>query len=369
VSGGPVIGVDARKIRDFGIGRYLEGLLGGLAMVGGDERFVLFVRDPRLASLPGDLPRALASDRFRLVSSRAPLYSLREIFAFRGAARRHGLSLLHFPHYVRSLDPGCPVAVTIHDATHLTWPPSRPALLYARGMMRWSARSAAALFTGSSAAREDLAARLRVPPERFRLTPYGVAATFAPPSEAALAAFRSARALAAPFVLCVASHRSHKNLAGALAEFRRAAIPDAVLVVPARDAEAERRTRALIPEGAAVRVLPDVADADLPCLYAAARVVLVPSLAEGFGLPALEAAACGGAVLASALPTHREVLGPAAAFFDPAATGSLAAALGELWSDDARRRALAAAGPARARQFPWERTARLTLEGYRGAIR
>ena len=88
--------------------------------------------------------------------------------------------------------------------------------------------------------------------------------------------------------------------------------------------------------------------------------MLVPSLAEGFGLPALEAAACGAVVLASDIPSHREVLGPAAARFDPRDAGALGAALSELWSDEDRRRALASAGPPRSREFDWERTARLT---------
>jgi len=182
VSPAPVIGIDARKIRDFGIGRYLEGLLGGLAALDGDEGYVLFVPTARREDLPGALPRALAPGRFRLVACDTPLYSLRELFTFWGAARRHGLDLLHFPHYVRSLDPGCPIAVTIHDAIHLSHPPGVRARVYAQAMMRWSARTASALFTVSAAVRDDLAARLRVPAARFRVTPNGVAPVFAPPA-------------------------------------------------------------------------------------------------------------------------------------------------------------------------------------------
>lgn len=366
---GPVIGIDARKIRDYGIGRYLEGLLGGLAGIDGDETYVLFVPEAGREDLPGDLPRTLPPDRFRLVACDAPLYSVRELFAFRGVARRHGLRLLHFPHYVRSFDPGCPVAVTIHDAIHLSHPPSLRARVYAREMMRWSARTAAVLFTVSSAMREDLAARLGAPASRFRVTPNGVAATFTPPSAAELAEFRSARGLTDGFVLCMASHRPHKNLRGAVEGFRRAAIPGATLVVPARDAEAESQLGPLLGDDPSMRVLTEVDDEELPRLYAAARVVLVPSLAEGFGLPALEAAACGAAVLASDIPSHREVLGPAAVRFEPGDAGALGAALAELWPDEARRRMLAKVGPTRAREFEWERTARLTLEGYRATLR
>jgi hypothetical protein len=110
------VGIDARKLRDFGIGRNIEGLLRGFAQADSEDRFVVF--GP--AWIEGhETWRALPTDRFRHVTCDAPLYSVQEWFAFVGAGPRHGLDLLHFPHYVRALAPGCPVAVTIHDTIHL----------------------------------------------------------------------------------------------------------------------------------------------------------------------------------------------------------------------------------------------------------
>lgn len=358
------VGLDARKIRDYGIGRYLEGLLRGFASEGGETRFVLFLRDGTLASLPGDLGASLDPARFRAVPCRAGLYSVAELFAFRGIARREGLDLLHFPHYVRALAPGCPVVVTIHDPIHLVRPPSAAAKLYAWTMMQWSARTAAALFTGAEASRAELVRRLHVPVDRFRVTPYGVGEPFRRPEAAVIAAFRERRHLERPFVLCVASHRPHKNLAGASEAFRRAALAEAELVVPARDALAASRLAALRTADRTFRILENVGDEELSLLYAAARVVLVPSLHEGFGLAGLEAGACGAVVLASDIGPHREVLGDAAALVDARRPDLLARELASLWSDEERRRELARRGPEHAARFSWERTARLTLEGY-----
>jgi len=323
-------------------------------------------RPGRAGELPGPLASVLAAPRFQLVPCDAPLYSVRELFAFRGAADRFGLDLLHFPHYVRAFAPGCPVAVTIHDAIHLSHPPSLAAAGYARVMLSWSARTAAVLFTPTAAARDDIAARLGVDSSRFTVTPNGVESLFSPPADTELAEFRRSRELDTDYVLCVGTHRRHKNLAAAVAAFVAAGLEGASMVIPARG---EREAAALAASRrAGVRVLPDVRDADLPLLYAGARFVLAPSLVEGFGLAPLEAAACGAAVLASDIAAHREVLGESVAWFAPSTgVSGLAAAIGSLWRDDPRRAELRARGPIRARRFDWATTARLTLAGYRRA--
>ena len=361
-----VIGIDARKLHDGGIGRYLQGLLGALAALDGPERYVVFLAPGPTGELPPRLASRLILPRFRLVPCAAPLYSLRELFAFRSARARVGLDLLHFPHYVRALSPGCPVAVTVHDATHLSHPPSIPARWYARVMMTWSARSAACLITATGAARDDIAARLGIEPSRFTVTPYGVDSWFAPPSRDTCARFRGNRALEGEYLLCLGTHRPHKNVPEAVRAFREAQLPSGELVLAAPDARTAEALRCF--EGQGVRLLREVTDEEMPALYATARGVVAPSLAEGFGLGPLEAMACGAPVLASAIGAHREVLGDAAAFFDPAAGPSaLAAAMRAFWEDGERRAALAAGGPARAGRFTWARTAELTRDAYREA--
>jgi glycosyltransferase involved in cell wall biosynthesis len=365
---GVTIGIDVRKIRDYGIGRYIEGLVRALAEDGGEERYVLFEAADPDRDVPDVLRQALRGDRFRIVASHAAPYSARELLAFRGAATRYGLDLLHFPHYARGFAVGCPAAVTVHDAIHLSHPPSQAARLYAWTMLQWVVRTTACVLTVSAAARDDLARRLGVSPDRFRVTPNGVDPSFAPTRPGEVAAFRAARNLAAPFVLCMTSHRPHKNLAGAIAAFRLADLDGAKIVVPARDEAAARRLASAIGDAPDVVVLHDVRDHVLPSLYGAARLVLCPSLAEGFGLPGLEAAACGAAVLATPIAAHREVLADAAAYAAGGAPADLSAALSTLWHDEARLAELRRRGPARADRFRWAETARRTRDAYRETI-
>jgi glycosyltransferase involved in cell wall biosynthesis len=301
------VGIDARKLRDFGIGRYIEGLLRGFAQADSEDRFVVF--GP--AWIEGhEAWRDLPTDRFRHVTCDAPLYSVQEWFAFVGAGPRHGLDLLHFPHYVRALAPGCPVAVTIHDTIHLDYAPSPLARAYAAWMMRWSVRTAATLLTVSEAARLDLVRRFGRRADHAVVTPNAADPSFRPPSPEAIAAFREGRGLSAPFVVMPFSHRPHKNLRGGIDAFRRGAPSGWELVLPARDAAATQRMASLADDERPFRALHDVTDEDLCFLYAGAELVVVPSLAEGFGLPGLEALASGGAgsrrwSRASSAPTRR----------------------------------------------------------------
>ncbi len=371
---GATIGVDARKIQDFGIGRFLEGLLGGIARAEGAERFVLFVRPGTAhASLPGDLARLLDPDRFTLVPCEAGLYSARELFAFSDTARRHGLDLFYFPHYVRGVSPGCPVAVTVHDATHLAEPPSPAAWAYARVMLSWAVHTSGLLLTDSNAARDDLERYVPESHGRWRVVPLGVdPARFHPASEKSMAQVRRRHGLSGPFVLAMGSHRAHKNLDAALRAFTQAALDEsalagATLVVPARDA-VEAARLAPLADGSAARVVAPVPDEDLVALYSAAMLVMVPSRREGFGLPGLEALACGAAVLASPIPAHREVLGDAAEYAPSPSAADLASALTRLARDPGRRAELAARGPARAARFTWDETARRTLEAWRSVL-
>ena len=180
--------------------------------------------------------------------------------------------------------------------------------------------------------------------------------------------------LVRPYVLCLATNKPHKNLAGLVAGWARCspgARKDTELVFAGRHDAAFPETREAIAEYGVfdtVRLLGPVPDALLPALMSGATAFCFPSLYEGFGLPVLEAMACGTPVAASNRSSLPEVVGDAGLLFDPADHEAIGVALSRLISDDKLRQRLARAGLARAHEFSWERTAQATLEGYRSVL-
>ena len=128
------IGIDARKLHDFGIGTYIRNLVTSLAALDSENRYVVFYRSPAAGTLLADLP-----ENFRVVAERSPVYSLREMVALSWRLFRLKLDLYHATHYVLPAVVPCRVVVTIHDIIHLLYPeflPSRLAFLYAQRMIR-----------------------------------------------------------------------------------------------------------------------------------------------------------------------------------------------------------------------------------------
>ena len=243
--------------------------------------------------------------------------------------------------------------VVIHDAAVLRHPEwySRTYAGWQRLVLPALARRALHVVTVSEFSRRELTALLGVAPERVSVVPGGVGTAFSPDADPRPA--RAALALARPYVLCVASHTARKNLR-ALVPAARALGRDGVDVVVAGG----RRPQFAREDGLdALRLLGHVDDALLPGLYAGAEAFVLPSLYEGFGLPVLEAMACGTPVIASEAAGLPGTCGGAARLVAPQGE-AVAAALGELLGSQAERERLRAAGLARAAGFTWERTAR-----------
>jgi glycosyltransferase involved in cell wall biosynthesis len=318
------IGVDARKISDYGIGTYIRGLLGALAATGEDE-LVAFAP----AGTP--LPRGVAH-----VAVDAPHYSLRELVAVGRAADRAHLDLFHAPHYVVPFT-RVPVVVTIHDLIHLTQPPSNPfAPFYARAMLGRAVRKARRVLTVSAASKRAIVERLLVAPETVDVTPNGIDARF----------FDEGPKAAGTYFLFVGNDKPHKNL-GTLVE-----------AVARMGGDAQLRIA-----GSAHFV----SDDELAALYRGAVALVMPSAEEGFGLPAAEAMACGTPVVTSRDAALVEITGDAALHVD-AEPRALADAMQRLLDDDALRRAMSIRGRERARSMTWTRCAELTRAAYRAAI-
>ena len=295
------------------------------------------------------------------------------------AARRAQAHLLHLPAALGPVRTLLPTVVTIHDVIILRSPELfRPWLRhYARAVLPRLARAAAAVITGSEAARADLLEMLPVKAERIAVVPYGVDPALQPvPSDSDEGRSVVRRyGLPAPYVLTVGAIEPRKNLPRLLEAVRllrtRPATASVVLVHAGPDGwladDVPHIVRALGLE-TAVRFLGYVPARDLRALYSLARVFAYPSLWEGFGLPVVEAMACGCPVVTSGLSALPEIAGGAAVLVNPHSVEDIAAAIERLWLDDSWRRQRATEGLARARCFTWERCARETLAVYENAL-
>ncbi len=352
------IGIDCRKVADFGIGTYVRGLTHALADLPGNETFVLLAS----SDLHPLLPR---SSRTELVDFDAPHYSAKELTSLGNAARRLQLDLLHCPHYVVPFT-GVPLVVTIHDLIHLRLPATRPMeRVYASWMIGRAVSKSRRILTVSRAVKDELAARYRGSEEKITVTPNGVDPIFHGPREAAdLPFIESLRLSPDEYVLFVGNRKPHKNVERLLAAWmsvseRRPALR---LVLAGGDWNA-----AELPPGVIATGLIPIEK--LAMLYRNALVLVQPSIEEGFGLPVVEAMASATPVICSDIAALTEVAGAASVKVDPFDSVAIGAAMLRLADDAEQRASLRAAGVTRARQFTWERCAIATLNVYREVVR
>jgi len=283
------------------------------------------------------------------------------------AARRAGAALVHLPAGLGPVQSRLPMVVTIHDTIVLRFPHLfRPwHRHYTRIVLPRLARAAAAVITGSETTRATLVEDLRVPLDRITVVPYGVDALFGPVSaesdeaRAVVARYQ----LPAEFVLTVGAVEPRKNLTRIMDAVHRLREHHATAAITLVHAGPEGWLSDDVPRDA-TRFLGYVPAADLRVLYGLARVLVYPSLWEGFGLPVLEAMACGCPVVTSSVSALPEVAGGAALLVDPTEVEELGAAIERVWTDESLWRELSARGRERARTFTWERTAQATVAVY-----
>jgi len=245
-----------------------------------------------------------------------------------------------------------PFAFTIHDLIHLRFPAEATARrrAYYELVVRPAAHRARCVITVSEHSRRDILEWSGLPEERVVVVGCGVGACFRPAGPAGF--------LRRPYLFCVSNAFPHKNLPRLIAAFAHARLDDDLLLVlvtvPDR---ALRRTVADLGIGDRVLFCGRVSDADLAALHRGAVASVCPSLFEGFGLPALEAMACGTPVVCSDRTSIPEVVGAAGLSVDPGAEESIAGGLERIAADGALRARLAREGLARARAFSWDAVA------------
>jgi len=330
-----------------GIGTYVSALL---------DRFAHL---PELEVLP--------------VRSRSGIYSVREQLSLPVKAR--GADLFHAPHYNAPLAVPVPLAVTIHDVAHLALPGIFGGVArrtYAQLMLRGALGRARRVITVSAFTRDELVERLGADPARIRVVHNGIDGRYGPDETPE----QTSKTLAGlgvdrPFVLYVGNVKPHKNVVGLIRAFEALDDPACELVIAGErdgfrvaDPEVGRVVHAS-PLRDRIRATGRVSDDQLLALYRGARVLAMPSLYEGFGLPLVEAMACGTPVVSSDRASLPEVAGDAALLVDPTDPEGFAHALRRAVEDEDLRARLISAGLRRAQSFRWQDTAAAHVEVYR----
>jgi glycosyltransferase involved in cell wall biosynthesis len=362
-----------------GFGRFTRNAVARLVELDTESTYV-FVLDEASAEAT-DLPPAAERVIVRLreaASSAASANSNRgvgDLVRLARAARAARLDVFLFPSMLTYFPvPGVPVVVGVHDTIaddhpDLTFPSRRGRLLWLL-KQRIAMRTAAGLFTVSEAAREAIARRTGIALERLPIVPEAPDPAFSVRPRAEVDSALGGLGLdgGSRFILYAGGISPHKNIETLLDAYARVIAdrepaPSLVLVgdlEPETYLSAAASVRRRIEElgiGAHVILPGFVTDETLACLYTAASAVALPSLAEGFGLPAVEAATCGAPVVLSDLPAHRESLRDGGLYFPARDTAALAAALATMLDDPSERSALAARGRAAVAGLTWEAAA------------
>jgi glycosyltransferase involved in cell wall biosynthesis len=316
----PII-FDARWIGDHGIGRFAREVRRSW---------------PGAADLDGDGNPADPLDSARLALH----------------LRHHRSAFFYSPGYGAPLASRIPFAITIHDLNHIDFAPSRTAakLLYYKLFLRPACRRASVLLTVSEYTRQRICEWSGVPAHKVVNVGNGVDPLFQSGG--------TRLAHPRPYLLCMGNRRAHKNEVRTLEAFAQVARRQGELDLiysgrPSRELSARVENLGLTGR---VHFLGDVSDAELAAAYRGAQVVLFASLYEGFGLPIVEAQACGTPVITSNVCALPEVAGNAALLVDPQSTEEIAGAIDKLLSDPALASNLSARGQENAARFSWDAT-------------
>ncbi len=363
--------IDARYVepKPSGIGRYVEALVERVPALAPETHFELWTHPAR--------PAPVAQPNVTCHPVAAPSDGLRTLLTPTWLGPLAASDVVHFPFSILGRGLPCATVVTIHDLMWL----EQPELVEGRPLMRrirrpyyyrgvtWALRHATRLIAVSEATRARMLAAAPECEPRVRVTYNAVDARFRPPESLTAASARAAELLgsAAPYYLLVGKNEPYKGHAVAVEAFAKSSREDERLVLVQRASGGRGLLELAARLGVAERVqlLPAVGGDDLIALIQAARALLQPSLVEGFGIPVLEAMACGCPVITSDTPALLEVAGGAGLHAAVGDASALAAAITRLRSEDLAQ--LRRRGLQRAEQFSWARTAAETLKVYREA--
>ena len=290
--------------------------------------------------------------------------------------RRNRLDLFHGTNYNLPLWSGCRTVVTIHDLSLLLHSNTHREDLVRRARTRLPVvtRIANRIITDSESVKREISEHLNVSPEKITAVPLAPRRAFYPADPQRAPQICRELGVEDDFILFVGTVEPRKNLITLVRAFEEllhtTELRPQLVIAGAKgwltdelfaNVDATARRERILFTGY-------ISDEQLRALYSSCRLCVYPSLYEGFGLPTLEAMACGAAVITSRIPVMIETVGTSARLIEPTEVSDLTAALVELLTDENARRHFATSGLQRAAEFTWERTAKSTLEVYREAL-
>lgn len=366
------IAIDARKVRDFGIGTYVRNLIRELAEIDRENTYFV-ITGPAGRDQFKRLP-----ENFHIALQRSPVYSIRELFALSWHLVRLKVDLYHATHYVMPMIVPCRSVVTIHDIIHLLYPeflPNRLAFLYAERMIRRSLQHGDRIISVSRNTRSDLMSYFQVDGEKIDVVYNGIDDTFRrelPDDE--LKRWLRNLGLKRPYLLFVGNPKPHKNLDNVVKAYAQALqlhdFPHKLVCVGDRGSLKFKIRQRASQLGIEDRILLQghVAQEALPAIYQGAAGFLYPTLYEGFGLPVVEAMASRVPVITSNTSALKEIAAGYADLVGPLDIDAMARAIVRMVTDTDHRRSLRKLGQRRAEDFHWRQAAVKTLEIYRRAL-
>jgi glycosyltransferase involved in cell wall biosynthesis len=287
--------------------------------------------------------------------------------------RRRHLSLFHGTNYEIPFWNECPTVLSIHDLSLLLYPETHLSKLVRRARLRLPlmARFATKIITATEFVKREVVEHLHVDAEKIAVTPYAPRSNFRPLASTDTEQTRVRLGIEDEFILFVGTIEPRKNLITllrAFAEVLKTTELRPQLVIAGQQGWLADETLSYVKNenlSERIKFTGYLTDRDLRALYSSCAVCVYPSLYEGFGLPPLEAMACGSPVIASDIPSLTEAVGNAALLAPPRDVQKLAQRIVEMLTETNTREFYSQAGLDRVRQFSWERTAELTLEVYK----
>jgi glycosyltransferase involved in cell wall biosynthesis len=362
------VGIDARLVyySQAGIGQYILHLVDGLAKVDKKNEYVL------LQSRKDDTT-ILEQANFRRVSLWTPSHHRLERYSLNVELMRLGLDVLHSPDFIPPHRPTCRSVITVHDLAFLLYPhflTKESARYYGHidQAVRWTDH----IIAVSESTKRDTIQHLGVPEEKITVVHEAANPIFRPlDRQDAREEVRNRHGVEGPYVLFVSTIEPRKNVPGlvrAIHQLMECYKEDIRLVLAGGRGWLFEDAFAVVEElnlNGRVHFLGRVSSEDLLYLYNAAEMLAHPAFYEGFGLPPLEAMACGLPVVVANVASLPEVVGDAGLLIDPHDVDELTVAMWRLLNDGALRQEMQGKGLTQARRFSWERAARETMAIYK----